>query len=46
VAFSFIGFATLLAANSSKMAHKATPRTSLLIVKDGFGHETQAASES
>jgi hypothetical protein len=45
VAFSFIGFAALLAANSSKMAHKAMQRTSLLIVKDGFGHETQAAPE-
>jgi hypothetical protein len=45
VAFSFIGFAALLAANSSKMAHKAMQRTSLLIVRDGFGHETQAAPE-
>jgi hypothetical protein len=34
-----------LAANSSKMAHEATPRTSLRIVRDGFGNEPPAAPE-
>jgi hypothetical protein len=45
VAFSFIGFAALLAANSSKMAPRAMQRTSLLIVKGGFGHVPPAAPE-